>query len=39
MIRKGCFPAVRIGRQTRVDRISLERWINEGGANTQECQK
>lgn len=32
LIRTGVIPAVRIGRQVRVDPVTLEEWIGSGGS-------
>lgn len=31
LIRRGLIPAVRVGRQVRVDQAQLEEWIRAGG--------
>lgn len=31
LVRTGAFPAVRIGRQLRVDPAALQAWIDSGG--------
>jgi excisionase family DNA binding protein len=36
MIREGRFPAVRIGKQLRVDPLKLNPWINKGGVGGEE---
>jgi hypothetical protein len=31
LVRQGLVPAVRVGRQLRVDRLALRAWIHGGG--------
>jgi excisionase family DNA binding protein len=31
LVRQGLVPAVRVGRQLRVDRLALRTWIDTGG--------
>ncbi len=35
LVRSGVVPAVRLGRQVRVEESTLERWIASGGTNSQ----
>lgn len=37
LIRLGILPAVKMGRQVRVDANALEEWIKKGGS-TQPCE-
>lgn len=38
LIRRGMLPAVRIGRQVRVDEDALEEWIRQGGCALPDCE-